>query len=272
MTKIQYDKEEEKCLLTVDIRSSACSCSCVVGYSAVMQGEEISHFSSDDDDHDSEEEKEYFPQEFSSKPLQSTMSPTSSTSSSNKNDQVSIEIYAGRLKRRIELIREMRTAYIRDVLLIKQLMTELLTNDERLQLLKQKETTLPSLNLEKFLLSRPVENSFNIIPCHTCGGTVEIVHHDSEEIKNLTAQLQNMDQKKGDFRLIIATKSALLDQIEEKLKVTERKFREEVTLALPSPLPPLLSSLSLPCLLSLLFSRKLFFVMKLKNIKHHLIR
>jgi hypothetical protein len=146
---------------------------------------------------------------------------------------LSMEIYAGRLKRRIELIREMRAAYLRDVVLIKQLMTELLTDDERLLIFQQQDANLPSLDLQRFLLSRPIENSFDLIPCSTCGGTVEIVHHDSSEIQKLTMQLQNLDQKKGDYRLIIATKTALLDEMEEKMKKAERRFREEVP-----PLPP----------------------------------
>jgi hypothetical protein len=144
---------------------------------------------------------------------------------------VNIEIYAGRLKRRIELIREMRAAYLRDVVLMKQLMIELLSSDERrLLLLKQQESALPSLDLQKFFLSKPIENSFDILPCVSCGGTIEIVHHDSVEIKKLTTQLEQMDQSKGNFRLIIATKTTQLDQAEEKIKINERKYREEVHL------------------------------------------
>lgn len=140
----------------------------------------------------------------------------------------SIEIYIGRLKRRNELIKEMRAAYLRDIVLMKQLISELLTNDEREDIYKKWEKNLPSLDLHHFMLQHPPENSFEFIPCNTCGGTLEIVHHDSTEIKKLTLQLESMDQKKSDFRLIIATKTAQLDTLEEKLKVTERKYREEV--------------------------------------------
>lgn len=142
----------------------------------------------------------------------------------------SIDIYLGRIKRRNELIKEMRSAYLRDIILMKELLKELLTNDERIEIFKQYEKNLPSLDLHHFMLQHPPENSFELIPCNLCGGTVEIVHHDSSEIKKLTLQLESMDQKKSDFRLIIATKTAQLDTLEEKLKITERKYREEVLL------------------------------------------
>jgi hypothetical protein len=200
--------------------------------------------SSDSDDNSGDDDN-YDDDDNWLKTSKSSQSSAAGGTSGPGPPSLSTEIYAGRLKRRIELIREMRAAYLRDVVLIKQLMTELLTNDERLLIFQQQDAHLPSLDLERFLLSRPIENSFELIPCTTCGGTVEIVHHDSNEIQKLTMQLQNLDQKKGDYRLIIATKTALLDELEEKLKRSERKFREEVEppslLILPIPFVPFVS-------------------------------
>lgn len=151
----------------------------------------------------------------------------------------SIEIYSHRLKRRMELIREMRTAYLRDIVLMKQFLSELFPNDEERSLLcQQYEQSLPSLDLHKYFLTLPHERSLNIIPCHTCGGTVEIVHHDCQEIQKLTEQLQNLDRSKSDYRLVIATKTALVDELEDKLKRLEKKFREEVQSCTPPPSLP----------------------------------
>jgi hypothetical protein len=189
---------------------------------------EVHIFSESDESDEDHNSAEYGRDSWGGGPTSPLSAGASFSFSSHAQHTLPVEIYEGRLKRRIQLIREMRAAYLRDVVQIKQLMSELLTNDERELLFKQREASLPSLDLEKFFLSRPVENSFHVLPCGACGGTVEIVHHDSVEIQKLTAQLQSMDQSKGTFRLIIATKTAQLEELEQRLKANERSYREEV--------------------------------------------
>jgi thymidylate synthase len=53
----------------------------------------------------------------------------------------------------------MRAAYLRDIILMKQLLNELLTNDERIEIYKQWEKNLPSLDLPNFSTLEQVEQS-----------------------------------------------------------------------------------------------------------------
>lgn len=139
------------------------------------------------------------------------------------------QIYLERIKRRTLLIGEIRKAYLRDIVLLKHILTEYLTDDERSSIITQWKKSIPSLDLRQlFMIYSPHESSLDIIPCETCGGTVEIVHHDSSEIQELSKALSHLDKNKNELRVMIAKKNVQIENMELKLEEEQRKHKEEV--------------------------------------------
>ena len=60
------------------------------------------------------------------------------------------------------------------------------------------------------MIHAPSECSLQISPCEMCGGTVEVVRHDSNEIEQLSKALKNLDKSEDELRIIIATQVDLV--------------------------------------------------------------
>jgi hypothetical protein len=147
------------------------------------------------------------------------------------NDPVFLEkILRDRLQRRTDLINEMRKAYLRDIISIKSFLGEFcLTTEERKELFYQWKSSVPTIDLRQhFMLYSPHETSLNMLPCEACGGSVEIVHHESSEIEALSKALSHTDKTKHDLKVVIATKTSQLESLEKKWEMESRKHRDEV--------------------------------------------
>jgi hypothetical protein len=139
------------------------------------------------------------------------------------------EIYLNRLKRRSFLVGEMRKAYLRDVVLLKMVLLEYLAANERDFIIQKWANSVPSLDLRQHLmLYSPKESSLDVIPCEACGGSVEIIHHDSSEIQELSKALSHLDKNKNELRVIIAKKNAELEAIKLRIEDESRSHRDEV--------------------------------------------
>jgi hypothetical protein len=156
------------------------------------------------------------------------------------DDPVFIEsLLRDRLRRRTDLINEMRKAYLRDILSLKGFLQEFLTDDERKPLYDSWKTSLPSVDLRQHLmLYSPLETSLNMIPCDNCGGSIEIVHHESSELEALSRALSHNDKTKNDLKVVIGTKTAQLEKLERNWELESRKYRDEVPLPTFLPLRP----------------------------------
>lgn len=145
-------------------------------------------------------------------------------------DPIFIEnILRDRLKRRTDLINELRKAYLRDVISIKGFLQEMLSHDERKSLYELWKNSLPSIDIRQHLmLYSPHETSLNMLSCDCCGGSIEIVHHESSELEALSKALSHNDKTKHDLKIVIGTKTAQLESLEHKWDVESRKHRDEV--------------------------------------------
>jgi len=144
-----------------------------------------------------------------------------------KTDQRDVD-YVGRLKRRSNLLADMRNAYLRDVIAVRHLIEDMLSDDERSKLIKQICETIPSLDLNQHLkLHSPSNTSMNLIPCESCGGSVEFLIHDSPEILKLSEQINHMNRNKAELRVVIATKNTELEDLQTKLAENAAKHRAE---------------------------------------------
>jgi hypothetical protein len=153
----------------------------------------------------------------------------SGNESKRNEETVSIQIYLDRLKRRSLLIGEIRKAYLRDIVLLKHILKEYFIQENRDEILNQWEKSIPSLDLRQhFMIYSPHESSLDLIPCETCGGSVEIVHHDSSEIQELSKALSHLDKNKNELRIMIAKKNLQIENLELKFENSEKKHKEEV--------------------------------------------
>lgn len=182
------------------------------------------HEASDNDDEAPGKELEEWDDESSLGSLAIEHRPSSG------GDYLPSQAYKDRLRRRTDVIRELRNAYLRDIITLKNLVNELLTNDERSVVLHQWEDCIPSLDLtQHFMLYSPMESSLDVIPCESCGGSLELVHHDSSEIEKLNSLLQNVDKGKGELKVIIASKVAQIESLVKQREEQEKKHRSEVS-------------------------------------------
>ena len=102
----------------------------------------------------------------------------------------SVEQLQARLVRRSGIIAEMRKHYLRDIVAVRNIMNEVITSDERQVVLRTYTQSLPSLDMTQPLaLYGPHNCDMDVKPCAECGGYVEIIVKDSEEMERLNKVL-----------------------------------------------------------------------------------
>ncbi len=138
-----------------------------------------------------------------------------------------------RLIRRTDIIDEIRKFYLRDIVTVKHIMRDLLTGTEREAIYKQYESVLPSLDLKQsLLLHAPVKTELQIKLCNECGGHLEIISRDSDEVEMLKKMLGDARERENRWRVKLATMDSEIENIgREKAESTKSHF-EEVNFAL----------------------------------------
>lgn len=118
-----------------------------------------------------------------------------------------------RLIRRTNVIDEIRKFYLRDVVTLKHVLNDVLSGSEKEEVWREYESTIPSINLKQMLkLHAPTGGEFKISPCEKCGGQLEIVMKDTDEVEKLKKVLSESKDRENRWR----EKLANLDvQIEE---------------------------------------------------------
>ena len=140
-----------------------------------------------------------------------------------------IETLKSRLRRRNDFIMEMRKAYLRDVVAMKNVIWDKLKDTERFQIIKEYKDSIPSLDLRQPLeLYAPYECYLEVLPCSECGGHIEIVHRESSEMERLTKSIAELQKRDEELRLINATHVAQLESVGIKLAGIETSHNEEV--------------------------------------------
>lgn len=140
----------------------------------------------------------------------------------DNNNQLKEELdqYKRRLKRRTELVGTMRMAYLKDVILLKNVLTKELNDKERKDVMANFEESLPSFDMRQPLaLYAPKDTHMEFSPCETCGGTVEILMKDSKRLQKLE---ENVKKAKTTIAHLLEEK-AIAD---EKRNIVERNLME----------------------------------------------
>lgn len=143
------------------------------------------------------------------------------------------ETYINRIKRRTDLVKQLRNGYLRDVVAVKQFIGQQLTDTERENVYTKWQESIPSINLsEHFMLYSPPETSIDVIPCETCGGSLEVIHHDNEKLKALANTMESIRAKAraktNEFGILVAKKNMEIEKLESEREDMERRHGMEV--------------------------------------------
>lgn len=121
-------------------------------------------------------------------------------------DRELLRMCQGKLRRRMELIHTLRRAYLTDVILLKKIVDASFTPEQAKEVQAQWAAAVPSLDTRELLwLHAPEETSLGIVPCNTCGGCMDVMHHDSPEIERLNRLTKNQAKGIENLRLQLAT-------------------------------------------------------------------
>ena len=141
----------------------------------------------------------------------------------------SVEQLQARLVRRSGIIAEMRKHYLRDIVAVKNIVNDVITSDERQIVLKAYTQGLPSLDMTQPLaLYGPHNCDLDVKPCNECGGYVEIIVKDSEEMDRLNKVLSDCRDREGRFRLTLGELDARLENITREKTEAIKKHNDEV--------------------------------------------
>lgn len=125
----------------------------------------------------------------------------------------------GRVRRRAELIDTIRRAYLQDVVLLKSIVMQQFNEVQTETVARQWRDAIPSLDVRQlFWLHAPDETTLAVLPCKTCGGSVELMHHDSPEIERLTKLVAMQEHQSHDLKILVATQKAKLETAEFQLQ------------------------------------------------------
>jgi len=134
-----------------------------------------------------------------------------------------------RLVKRTEMISEIRTFYLRDIVTMKFILSDLLTGTERQEVMDHYMERLPSLDLKSALaLHAPQNSEMQIVPCEQCGGKVEVVLIDSPEVERLNQLLAGSKEREQRFRGTLAELDAKTESLMREKQEESKSHNEEV--------------------------------------------
>ena len=138
-----------------------------------------------------------------------------------------------RLVRRTAMIDEIRKCYLRDVVIIKNVLHDVIIDSEREIVVKELASRLPSLDLTKSLpIHAPMNTELRISPCEACGGRVEAVMVDSDEVVKLQKVVSQMRERESRFKANLAELDAKLEVAVRDRAENSRQHHEEVYILL----------------------------------------
>lgn len=138
-----------------------------------------------------------------------------------------------RLVRRTEMISDIRSYYLRDIVAIKHILNEHLSENERFKVMQQYMEGLPSIDLKKALrLYGPHNSEMQVVPCDQCGGRIEVVLIDSPEVERLNKLLQVANEREQRFRGTLAGLDAQVSDLKREKQEESKVHSEEVSMTI----------------------------------------
>ncbi len=136
-----------------------------------------------------------------------------------------------RLIRRTSVIEEIRKFYLRDVITMKHILKDVLSNSEREAAWKQYEANLPSLDLKQALtLHAPSKCEFQVKPCEHCGGELELVMKDTDEVDYLKKLIKEGKDREARWREKLAYLDVQIETANKEKAEANKSHMEEVSI------------------------------------------
>jgi hypothetical protein len=134
-----------------------------------------------------------------------------------------------RLIRRTNVIEEIRKFYLRDVITMKHIIKDVLSDSEREAAWKQYEVNLPSLDLKQALiLHAPSKCEFQVKPCEQCGGELELVMKDTDEVDYLKKLIKEGKDREARWREKLAYLDVQIETANKEKAESAKSHMEEV--------------------------------------------
>lgn len=134
-----------------------------------------------------------------------------------------------RLVRRTNTIDEIRKFYLRDIVTMRHILQEVLTEPERELVWKEYEANLPSIDLKQTLkLHAPDKCEFQVRPCEKCGGQLEVILKDSEEVERLKKYIAGSKDRENRWREKLANLDAQIEEVTKTKSQATKSHMEEV--------------------------------------------
>jgi hypothetical protein len=134
-----------------------------------------------------------------------------------------------KLYRRAGVIQEIKDAYLRDIIVMKNAMAEHLNKAGAQEVVALWNDSLPSIDLSKALaLHAPTLSELKVKPCKNCGGSLDIEFHDSEKYNRIYAKVVKISGRNEELRLALATQAAQYDAVQAKVHEQRQEHEQEV--------------------------------------------
>ena len=183
---------------------------------------------SDDDDHSELSDEDFG---FGSPASKSKMKSARSVNTEDEEAEermMEAQEYKSRLFRRTMILEEVRKSYLRDVILLKQVMSEMFNDEERKAVMAQYESMIPSLDMRQWFQPRaPESTTFKVRPCDLCGGHLEITINVSDELQELRSLLDHQKKVEEKMRLDYATQSYGYEKLQIDKDYQDRNHAQE---------------------------------------------
>jgi hypothetical protein len=138
-----------------------------------------------------------------------------------------------RLIRRTGVIDEIRKFYLRDIVTMRHVLRDILTDTEREEAWNQYDSALPSLDLRQNLkLHAPARGEFKIRPCEKCGGELEIVMKDTDEVESLKRIISDSKDRENRWRERLADLDTQIESTLREKAESGKAHMEEVSCSL----------------------------------------
>ena len=135
-----------------------------------------------------------------------------------------------RLVRRTNMIDDIRKYYLRDVITVKYILRDVLSDTEREAVMKQYDSRLPSLDLRQALIIHaPTKCEMQVRPCDECGGQLEIIMKDSDEVERLKKVIADCRERENRFRVKLATLDTQIETTSREKAEAAKSHMEEVS-------------------------------------------